>query len=244
MVVDDLDVVGVAIPPCEAAPPPVVHPDAVLAGSGPSEQLKAVPGRNGQIGEATGLAEVAGLPLRRDLDVVRQAARPLAAPNPLRLAGPERPDHAVLERRALRPSTSGDCPARGTRLNGGRGAWDPAGPSVRSQLAAESGPAPAADSWLGGPLGPFAAGCCTWTARVPPWPAARPSLRTALAGRVRLFPLRQHSGDGCARFPAASFRERVPATLRRHPGDSPATGWRPTLGSVVVCPAAGRVAGA
>src|SRR5262245_58739344 len=95
VVVDDLDVMGVALSPNEADPPLVVDPDAVLARPVRRQRLQPVAGRHREVGQPPRLVEVAELPPRGRLDLEREAPRALAAPDPLGLASPERADHTA-----------------------------------------------------------------------------------------------------------------------------------------------------
>ncbi len=78
MIVDDFDVVRIAISPPKANSPLVVDPDAVLALSVAAEFLQSIARRNSQITKRSGRLEDEELPQRGSLQLYREASQPLA----------------------------------------------------------------------------------------------------------------------------------------------------------------------
>ena len=78
MIIDDLDVIGVAIAPCKADAPAVIDPNAILSGSIPSQLFQAVGGGNLQIMEGMRIIKHAQFPQSDLLDVRWQPAGALA----------------------------------------------------------------------------------------------------------------------------------------------------------------------
>src|SRR5690606_13087556 len=93
VVVDDPDVVRIAIMPAKAHAPLVVDPDAVPAPEVALQSLQAVRRRNPQVLQTRGVVEHAQLPPGDPLDRPRQTPRGDAGPNPFRFPVGEIPDH-------------------------------------------------------------------------------------------------------------------------------------------------------
>ena len=64
MIVDDLDVVGIAVTPTKANPPLVVDPDAVLSFAVASQGLQSIAGRCLQIAETARAVDLGQLAVR------------------------------------------------------------------------------------------------------------------------------------------------------------------------------------
>ena len=96
VIIDDLDIVGVAVAPHETHPPLVVHPNGVLSGPVPFEGFE--PGRRRRYGR-TEVAEVGGgmehdeLAERTALDVGRDLPALSPPEQPFGLGIGERLDH-------------------------------------------------------------------------------------------------------------------------------------------------------
>lgn len=93
MIVDDLDVVGVAVDPAEADAPLVVDADAVLAGPVAAELLEAIARRDAQVLEVHGTVDQAELPEHDAAEVGRESADGFARPETLGVAVSEAPNH-------------------------------------------------------------------------------------------------------------------------------------------------------
>src|SRR6185295_19326691 len=98
VIVDDLDVVGMALSPNEADPPLVVDTDRMLSAAISLQCLQAIGRRNAQIVQAPGIVEQTQLAQRHGLDVSGQT--PTAAPLPDRLCLPvaKARDHCLIKR--------------------------------------------------------------------------------------------------------------------------------------------------
>jgi len=95
MIVRDLDLVGITMPPLKADPPLIVDPDAVLAGTVAGKLLQAVPGRHAEVVESLGGIEDQQLAQRGTLYAGRPPAHRLSLEDLLRIPVPEALDHAV-----------------------------------------------------------------------------------------------------------------------------------------------------
>lgn len=71
MVVDDLDLIGVARFPTEDDPPLVVDPDTPLAGAVPGKLLEPVAGGNAKEIEGRGAMQLFELSLGNSLEIMR-----------------------------------------------------------------------------------------------------------------------------------------------------------------------------
>jgi hypothetical protein len=93
VVVDDLNLVGITVPPYETDTPTLIVADTVLALPISGELLQAVARRKAEIGEALGVVEHAELAVGQLLDVGGEARRPLAGEDSGGFAAPYRLDH-------------------------------------------------------------------------------------------------------------------------------------------------------
>lgn len=96
MVIDNLDVVGIAIAPRKADAPTVIDPNAILSRSIPCHLLQAIGRGNLQIGEDMCVVEHTQFPQGNLLDVRRQPAGALAGEDLLGLAIFEGFDHGAI----------------------------------------------------------------------------------------------------------------------------------------------------
>ena len=94
MVIDDLNVVCVAIPPSEADPPLIVDPDAVLALAISLERFKPITGRRPKIVKGACIVDLHELTVRSFRDFVRNALDEAASPSGLCRRVPKRFDHS------------------------------------------------------------------------------------------------------------------------------------------------------
>jgi hypothetical protein len=81
VVVTDLDVMGVSIPPAEADPPLVVDSNAVLARTVPDQALQPVAGRHTEFLEPLGGIQQQQLAVSSPLNIRRQLAGALSFKN-------------------------------------------------------------------------------------------------------------------------------------------------------------------
>jgi hypothetical protein len=95
VVIDDLDIGRIAIPPAEADPPLVVDPDAVLTLAVSVESLQSIPRRNAEVIKRCCRIQHPKLPQCDPLHVRSQSFDPLSAEQPLSVPVSEAPDHAV-----------------------------------------------------------------------------------------------------------------------------------------------------
>ena len=112
VIVDDLDVMGVAVAPDEADSEPVVDPDAVLTPSVAAQRFQPVSGEDRQIPKLVGRVQLAELPLRDTGDGLKTAGRP-PVEEPLGFFRPERPNHDLKGYNATRYMSSVMAARRG-----------------------------------------------------------------------------------------------------------------------------------
>ena len=93
VIVDDLDVVRVAVLPPEADAPLIVDANAVLPGAIPFQLLQAVAGRDAEVLKLLRGVDEAELPEQRPLEVGREAADALALKQALGVPISETLDH-------------------------------------------------------------------------------------------------------------------------------------------------------
>lgn len=93
VVVDDLDIVSVAVNPHETDAPLIIDPDAVLVPPISTEPLKPVPRWVPQIADSMSIVQHAELSQRDVLNVLRQSTRPPAREDPSRFFVTEGNDH-------------------------------------------------------------------------------------------------------------------------------------------------------
>ena len=96
VIVDNLDIVGVASDPPEAHPPLIVDPDAVLPRSIPTQLLQPIPGRHPEVLEAGRGIQLPQFAQRHPLQVRRQLADRLAVEQPLGIPIAEAADHVGM----------------------------------------------------------------------------------------------------------------------------------------------------
>ena len=96
MIVDDLDVVRVAVHPTEADAPLVVHPDTVQASTISAQFLKSITWGQPKILELHRRVDETELPEHHAPEVGREAADRLALPEPFGVAISEAPNHAWI----------------------------------------------------------------------------------------------------------------------------------------------------
>ncbi len=83
MIVNNLDLIRIAIPPAEGNAPLIIDANTVLARSVAFEFLQAVAGRNSQVFELLGGVNEPELPQHHPLKVGREAPHGLALEKPL-----------------------------------------------------------------------------------------------------------------------------------------------------------------
>ena len=93
MIVDILDVVGIAITPSKADAPLSVDSDAVLAGAVPSQLLQAIPEWRSQVLEGVGCVQHNKLPQHGVLKRRRKPPHRLPAEETLRVPVREAPNN-------------------------------------------------------------------------------------------------------------------------------------------------------
>ena len=96
MVVDDLNVKGIVSFPPKANSPLIVDSNAVLSCALSLQSFQSVPRRRSKIGDIVGVVQHPEFPARDALDILRQSAGDLAAPDPLCLGAAEGPDHSKI----------------------------------------------------------------------------------------------------------------------------------------------------
>jgi hypothetical protein len=106
VVVDDLDVMGVAVAPDKADSESVVNPDAVLTPPVAAQRVQPVSGKDCQIPEIMGRVQLAQSPLSDAGDCLKAAGRS-PVEQPLGFFRPERPDHELEGHNAPRCMSSG-----------------------------------------------------------------------------------------------------------------------------------------
>lgn len=95
MVVNDLNIVGIAIPPAEADPPLIVHTDTVLTHSASAESFQPIPRRHAKVVKHSGRIQHPELPERDPLNVRSESLDPLSVEQSLSIPVAEAPDHAT-----------------------------------------------------------------------------------------------------------------------------------------------------
>jgi len=95
VIIDDLDVVRIAVEPAEADPPLVIHPDAVLPTAIAFQSLQMVAGGNFQIVEPLGSVHLNELAQHHTMEFGREAAAGCASEQPPRLTVSETLDHTA-----------------------------------------------------------------------------------------------------------------------------------------------------
>jgi len=96
VIVDDLNVVRVAVRPPKADAPLIVDPDAVLSGTIAAELLEPIARGHSQILELDRGVDEAKLPEHHTPKVGREAADRLAFPEPFGVAVSEAPNHGQI----------------------------------------------------------------------------------------------------------------------------------------------------
>jgi len=94
VIVDDLNLVGVAVPPNETKTPLIVDPYAMGSLSFPAQCFQMITRRCGQIPQFRGAIQLPELSARDLFDSLK-APTALALVKPLCLGTPERPDHTI-----------------------------------------------------------------------------------------------------------------------------------------------------
>jgi hypothetical protein len=97
MIVDDLDIMGVAVTPSEANAPLVVDSDAVLPFAIPGEPLQPITGWRPQVFEIASIVNLHQLTISRLDDVVGNALYKPALPCSFDGGIPKRLDHGWLD---------------------------------------------------------------------------------------------------------------------------------------------------
>jgi hypothetical protein len=92
VIVDDLDFVGVSIPPDETEPPLVVDANAVLSFASPTQRFQAIARWRRHVAQFHGAVQLTEFSARDVLDRLKTPAA-VTLVKPLSLAAPERPDH-------------------------------------------------------------------------------------------------------------------------------------------------------
>ena len=95
MIVHDLNVMCLAIPPDEANPPLVIDPDAVLPGSIPLKRFEMVAGWNTKVVNLLGGMQVKQFAPRDTFDGTKRQHHPIVEKR-LRVLASKRPDHALV----------------------------------------------------------------------------------------------------------------------------------------------------
>jgi hypothetical protein len=95
MVIHDLHALGTAVAPHKADTPLIIDPDAVLAGTSPTQQLQPIAGWGGQVTEFLGLVKLHQLALCGTLHVMGEAAREPPMKQCLCIPIGERADHLL-----------------------------------------------------------------------------------------------------------------------------------------------------
>lgn len=93
MIVNNLDLEGIAVPPSKTDSPLVIDANTVLAGAIAFELLQAVAGRYAEIFELLGRVHYAELPEHESMELGGEAPDALAPEQPLRVAIGEARDH-------------------------------------------------------------------------------------------------------------------------------------------------------
>lgn len=96
MVVDDLNVVRVAVRPPKADPPLIVDPDAVLSSTIAAQLLEPIAWRRPQILKLNRRVDMAKLPEHHAPEVGREASDRLTFPEPLGVAVSKTPNHGRI----------------------------------------------------------------------------------------------------------------------------------------------------
>lgn len=106
MIVHNLHVVGVSIPPDEADAVLVIDPDAVLPAAVTRQRLQAIARKRRKIAKFSGRVELLQFSPRHASNLL-QAAAESAAEQSLGFGVFERPDHAISRYNATRYTSSG-----------------------------------------------------------------------------------------------------------------------------------------
>jgi hypothetical protein len=93
VIVDDLNLVGIAIPPAKADAPLLVHANTVLAGSIAPELLQSITRRHAEVAELLGRVHRHEFPQHRALEIRRISSNGLASEQSLGIAIGEGMDH-------------------------------------------------------------------------------------------------------------------------------------------------------
>jgi hypothetical protein len=93
VVVDDLDLMRVAVPPLETDPPLVVDPNAVLAHPLPRELLEPIPGWYSKVLQGVGGIEHYEFSQRNSLQTSQKPPCTFTLEDPSRFGTPKAPDH-------------------------------------------------------------------------------------------------------------------------------------------------------
>src|SRR5512139_3962973 len=101
VIVDDLDVVGVAFAPSEADTPLVVDADAELAFAPAAEFLESVAGRRSKIVQHDGSVQLPQPPERHAPDVGSESPDRFPLEEPFRVGVAESADHTIIITRAV-----------------------------------------------------------------------------------------------------------------------------------------------
>jgi hypothetical protein len=94
VVVDDFNVIGVAVSPKKADPPLIVNPNTILSFAISGKALEAVAGWDSKIIEAAGIVDLHQFSVRHFHDVVRNAFDKAALPGGLSGSVLKRLDYA------------------------------------------------------------------------------------------------------------------------------------------------------
>ena len=93
VIVDDLNLVGIAIPPAKADAPLLVNANTVLAGSIAPELLQSITRRHAEVAELLGRVHRHKFPQHRALEIRRISSNGLASEQSLGIAIGEGMDH-------------------------------------------------------------------------------------------------------------------------------------------------------
>lgn len=122
MIVDNLDLVGMAVLPHETDPPLVIDPDAMLPLSVTSQCLESIAWRHPQVLKQRRSVQLSQFPEGYSLDVRRNRLGPLTSEELLGFRVPEALNHALIVTPSVTPvkTASHRCPtaAPGERFSG------------------------------------------------------------------------------------------------------------------------------
>jgi hypothetical protein len=93
VIVDDPDVVGIAILPAETDPPLLIDPNAMLSRSAPLEFLESITGRDAEVLKLLGGVDEDELAEHRAMELSREAPDRLAVKQAFRVPVREALDH-------------------------------------------------------------------------------------------------------------------------------------------------------